>query len=76
MGSEKAWHCGGLVSQNMVNPRDWGDGGPVGANACVGVLVCEQSAGVLPPRLAGPSVESGVCATSVGIQPAGVKISE
>ena len=59
----------------MVNPRDRGDGGPVGAHTGVWVLVRKHPAGVLPSHLAGPSVESGVCATPVSVQPAGVEVS-
>ena len=37
-------------------------------------MVCYHSAGVAPSHLVGPAMESGVCATFVEFQPAGVEV--
>ena len=51
-----AWHGWGLEDQDVVDPGDGRDGGPVGAYPGVWVLVSESAAGVLPACPIGPSV--------------------
>ena len=43
-----AWHGWGLEDQDVVDPGDGRDGGPVGAYSGIWVLVREGAAGVLP----------------------------
>jgi hypothetical protein len=44
-----AWHGWGLEDQDVVNPGDGRDGGPVGAYPGVWILVHLCKAGCVPP---------------------------
>ena len=59
----------------MIDPGDRRDGGPVGADFGVWVLVCKGATGILPTCSIGPSVQSRVRATFVRVQPAGVEVT-
>ena len=56
VGDEEAWHGRGLKDKDVVDPGDRRDGGPVGADSGVWVLVSAGATGVLPTRPVGPSV--------------------
>ena len=58
-----------MEEQNVVDPRDRGDGGPFGTEACVWVLVGERPARVLPSRAVGSSVKDWVRAPIVRDEP-------
>ena len=70
METKKLGHGGSLEGEDVIYPGDWCDGSPVGAYSGWMYVVCYSSAGVAPSHLVGPALESGVCATFVGFQPA------
>ena len=64
-----------LEGEDVINLRDWGDGGPVGAYFGCIQLIGYCSAWVAPAHLIGPAMKSGMRATFVGVQPAGVEVT-
>ena len=54
--AKEAWHGRRLEDKDVVDPGDRRDGGPVGADFGVWVLICQGTTGVLPTRPVGPSV--------------------
>ena len=67
---------GGLEDEDVIDPGDGRDGSPVGAYSGVWILVSEGATGVLPTRPVGPFVQGRMCATFVGVQPAGVQVAQ
>ena len=64
-----------LESEDVINLSDWGDGGTVGAYFGCMLVVGYGSAWVAPSHLIGPAMNSGIRATFVGVQPAGVEVT-
>ena len=71
-----AWHGWGLEDQDVVDPGNGRDGGPVGAYPGVWILVREGAAGVLPACSIGPSVQGRMRSSFIRIDPAGVQVTE
>ena len=61
METQELRRGGTLVGENVVDPRDWGNGSPVGADLEGMELVGDGSAWVAPAHLGGPAMECWVC---------------